>query len=340
MKEPFFSLITPVYRIEKLIAATIESALAQTCDDWEMICIDDGSPDKAGVICDQYAAFHETIRVIHKNNEGLAEARNDGIKAARGQYILILEGSDLFPSDETLHRLKEQIIANAYPDMVFGLLQDKMENTGEITSTQQAYRIADYQGKYGEELLALMFKNEEVLGTSAPVNKLYKRNFILAHDIWFCKGIYHDDDEWIPRAIALTASTLFLNEIIYSALTWEGCFGQIQSEQGIVKKAGDKCFIASRCCDDFLRRFSHPYMLDLAIQYYIRFYIDSLINYDYVKSREAKQQIFNSIEKYQDVLRYSLYTSSRNLKILYYINKIFGLRFTVAVVNYRYRMKS
>lgn len=340
MKEPFFSIITPVYRIEKLISATIESALAQTDDDWEMICIDDGSPDQAGAICDQYAAKHNRIHVIHKENEGLAAARNDGIKMARGKYLMILEGSDLFPSNDTLRILKEQIIDHAFPDMVFGLLQDKMENTGEITSTQKPYQIEDYQGKYGQELLALMFQNEEVLGTSAPVNKLYRRNFILEHELWFYKGIYHDDDEWIPRTIALTESTLFLNKVIYSALTWKGCFGNIKSEKGIVKKACDKCFIALRCCEDFLQRFSNSQLLDLSLQYYIRYYISGVINYSQVKNCQSKKQIMEAICKYRNVLRYSRYTSSRNLKILYVISKVFGLGITVGVVSYRYRIES
>ena len=79
MKQPFFSLITPVYNIEKLLGITVESALSQTFCDWEMILVDDGSPDNAGALCDEYAKKDERIKVVHKQNEGLAAARNTGI---------------------------------------------------------------------------------------------------------------------------------------------------------------------------------------------------------------------------------------------------------------------
>ena len=88
------SVIVPVYRVEKYLRHCVDSILAQTYSDFELLLIDDGSPDKCPQICDEYAGRDPRIRVIHKPNGGLISARNVGIRAARGDYVCILDGDD------------------------------------------------------------------------------------------------------------------------------------------------------------------------------------------------------------------------------------------------------
>lgn len=84
---PKISVIVPVYKVEKYIDKCIESILSQTFKDFELILVDDGSPDSSGAICDQYAQKDARIRVFHKKNGGVSSARNKGIDNARGEYI-------------------------------------------------------------------------------------------------------------------------------------------------------------------------------------------------------------------------------------------------------------
>ena len=84
---PVISIITPVYKAEKYLSACIESILAQTLTDFELILVDDGSPDNSGIICDNYAARDKRIIVIHKTNGGASSARNSGLNIAKGKYI-------------------------------------------------------------------------------------------------------------------------------------------------------------------------------------------------------------------------------------------------------------
>jgi len=84
---PQISVIVPVYKVEKYLPRCIESILAQTFTRFELILLDDGSPDDCGVICDQYAEKDARIRVIHQENQGVSAARNRGISEAKGQYI-------------------------------------------------------------------------------------------------------------------------------------------------------------------------------------------------------------------------------------------------------------
>ena len=92
--EDFVSIIVPVYKVEKYLAECIDSIIRQSYKNWELILIDDGSPDSCGKICDSYAINDERISVIHKENGGLSDARNCGIEKARGNYITFIDSDD------------------------------------------------------------------------------------------------------------------------------------------------------------------------------------------------------------------------------------------------------
>ena len=88
------SVIVPVYNVEKYLRKCVDSVLSQSYTDFELLLIDDGSPDGCPQICDEYAGRDPRVRVIHKANGGLISARNEGIRAAKGDYVCILDGDD------------------------------------------------------------------------------------------------------------------------------------------------------------------------------------------------------------------------------------------------------
>ena len=97
MTEPLISIIVPVYRVESYLSRCVDSLLAQTYQNLEIILVDDGSPDQCPQICEDYAKKEERIHVIHQENRGLSGARNAGIDVAKGEY-LALYGCDKFRS--------------------------------------------------------------------------------------------------------------------------------------------------------------------------------------------------------------------------------------------------
>ena len=111
-----FSVIVPIYNIEKYLKRCIDSVLAQTFADFELILVDDGSPDNCPAICDEYAKSDERIIVIHKKNGGLVSARQEGIKKASGEYVFHLDGDDSILPD-ALSSAREIINAH-HPDIV------------------------------------------------------------------------------------------------------------------------------------------------------------------------------------------------------------------------------
>lgn len=91
---PKVSIIVPVYKAEPYLHRCIDSILAQTFTDWELLLIDDGSPDRSGEICDEYAKKDKRIRVFHKENGGVSSARNLGLEKMRGEYVMFVDSDD------------------------------------------------------------------------------------------------------------------------------------------------------------------------------------------------------------------------------------------------------
>ena len=99
MKIPKVSVVIPVYKVESYLQRCVDSVLAQTLDEIEIILVDDGSPDRCPQMCDSYAEAEQRIRVIHKKNGGLASARNAGMRAAAGKYLFFLDSDDWLEPD-------------------------------------------------------------------------------------------------------------------------------------------------------------------------------------------------------------------------------------------------
>lgn len=114
-----FSIVVPVYRVEAFLPQAIESVQAQSFSDWELILVDDGSPDRSGEICDRYAAMDKRIKVIHKPNGGAVSARQAGMEQCSGAYVAYLDGDDYWDS-ELLSQL-QHVIQQYHPDgIAFG----------------------------------------------------------------------------------------------------------------------------------------------------------------------------------------------------------------------------
>ena len=103
MTDAKISIIMPVYGVEDYVGKSIESIQAQTHQNWELWAVDDGSPDRSGEICDEYAAkYPDNIFVIHKENGGVSSARNEGLKLVQGKYVNFMDSDDKWATDALL----------------------------------------------------------------------------------------------------------------------------------------------------------------------------------------------------------------------------------------------
>ena len=104
-----FSIIVPIYKVEPYVHKCIDSIVDQSYEDFELILVDDGSPDNCPKICDEYADKDKRIHVIHKKNGGLVSARNAGLKAATGEYVLYVDGDDWLLPDSLKKGVRQGI---------------------------------------------------------------------------------------------------------------------------------------------------------------------------------------------------------------------------------------
>lgn len=178
------SIIVPVYNVEKYLNQCIESILMQTYKDFELILVDDGSTDKSGLLCDQYKDRDYRIKVIHKENGGLSDARNKGTKEAKGTYVTYIDSDDYVREDylEVLVKLADLYSA----DIVVTGIQCFFD--GDVPKSILSEKEPKcYDGI--EALSNVLYQKD--MDTSACA-MLLSRKIALNH--FFPYGKYHEDD--------------------------------------------------------------------------------------------------------------------------------------------------
>lgn len=142
------SIIVPVYKAEAYLHRCLDSILAQTFTDWELLLVDDGSPDRSGVICDEYAAKDDRIRVFHKENGGVSSARQKGQDEAQGEYTIHAD-----PDDWVEPTMLEELYKKAKADDADMVICDYYMNDGENqTYITQKPTVLDRKTVLGELL--------------------------------------------------------------------------------------------------------------------------------------------------------------------------------------------
>lgn len=132
------SVIVPVYKVEQYLDQCVESILAQTYRDFELLLVDDGSPDRCGVMCDEWAAKDRRIRVFHKANGGLSDARNYALDRMRGDYVVFVDSDDWISADCLEYQLR---VLQSAPDAkvaAFGYLSERRGKTFRCVECEDA----------------------------------------------------------------------------------------------------------------------------------------------------------------------------------------------------------
>lgn len=207
----FFSVIVPVYKVEKYLTACIESILGQTFSDFELILVDDGSPDKCPEICDSYKEKDNRIKVVHKSNGGLASARRAGIKVAEGDYVLNVDSDDLIENDtlECAHK----IIQDTGCEIVsFSYKWVKNGNTVNITNDgldEGFYDKADIEKHIYPRLLMDKDMNHVSYYLSG---KVVKREFLTPHQLAVSEKISLGEDFCCVVPCYLHANSVYISK--------------------------------------------------------------------------------------------------------------------------------
>ncbi|MBN1469633.1 MAG: glycosyltransferase, partial [Fusobacteriaceae bacterium] len=203
--KPLLSIIVPVYNTEKYIEKTIKSILSQKLQNFELILVDDGSPDNCGVICDMYAKIDSRIKVIHKENGGLSSARNAGLDEAEGDYIGFVDSDDYLEPFMYKKLVDAIILGNG--DISFCRLK-------RITKDCEYFfhkRLKIEEVISGEELLRLIFLSKI---DASSCTKIFKKDFFRARR--FQVGITNEDFELFYKSLATVKKVIYVEDTYYA----------------------------------------------------------------------------------------------------------------------------
>ena len=188
-----FSIIVPVYNVEKYLNTCVESLINQSYTDYEIILVDDGSKDSSGHMCDEYAKHDTKIKVVHQKNGGLSCARNTGIKEAKGEYLVFVDSDDWID----LNALNDlaKIITKTYPEVVETTIA---EEHGDRTIIKDQH-FSEYISNGFDKERALNWIICETEDTWPAWKRICKRSFILENDLFFAEGRLQEDIDWTFR---------------------------------------------------------------------------------------------------------------------------------------------
>ncbi len=202
-----FSVVIPIYKVEDCLERCVDSVLGQSFEDFEVILVDDGSPDGCPALCDRYGERDSRVRVLHKENGGLVSARNAGIKAARGRYVCYVDGDD-WVSDRLLETMYRALGEQGEPDMVVYRAVYQYDVGQEDIPCHVESGLYDKARLEREIYPAMMYDAGLPFFTGkvfpAAWNKIYRRELLLEH---YCRD----------ERIGLAEDNAFVFECLYFA---------------------------------------------------------------------------------------------------------------------------
>ena len=214
----FFSIIVPVYNVEQYLRDCLDSVVAQTYTDYELICVNDGSTDGSQFILEEYQQKYLQITIISQQNKGLSAARNAGIQAAKGNYLFFLDSDDWIESNALEVLAQKQ----AGEDMVCfngrRIFENDRQEQPETGISESGLSGWEYYTKY-----ALVPRKFHFVCT---VLRLYRREYMLKNNLFFEEGIYHEDNLFTPFACYYAQRVKVIPDSLYVYRIREGSITQ------------------------------------------------------------------------------------------------------------------
>lgn len=236
-----FSIIIPVFNVEKYLRICLDSILHQTCLDWEAICVNDGSTDESIVILKEYAAEDARIKVVSQANAGTAAARNTGMKIAEGDYFFFLDSDDWLEPD-ALQILSDRL--NGEDILCFSgrryFESSRTINKADILPEKSYNTGMDY---YNEN--ALLARDFAFV---CVVLRIYSRAFIMRKNLFFDDDVSYEDNLWVPISLFHAQSVKVIPDALYVYRIREGS----KMREVSLKRKMDLLKVANRLAGFFI----------------------------------------------------------------------------------------
>lgn len=312
-----FSVVVPVYNVKEYLGDCINSVLSQDFEDYEVVMVDDGSTDCSSDICEELKKIHGNIKVIHKSNGGLSDARNVGISHAEGKYIIFLDSDDYWNDTGFLKKMAT-LIEEHNPDVVvFGYKKVFEDN-----------EIASYIPR------STSTRIEEVLVEGdyniCAWDKAVKKEILSSNQITFRKNVYSEDMEWCALLFKNAETAAVISDTPYSYRQRSGSITKRLTEKNIsdVRDNYEKC---KRIAEDM--SFRKCEVFDFYLAKNISMFMIALSQLE----TKTRKKYYNFLKENLIYLKKSC--RSRE-KIIYLVTKILGIPMTEYLLSHVFRVKN
>lgn len=264
---PALSIIIPIFNSENYLRQCVDSILAQTFSDFEILLINDGSTDSSGILCDEYACQYNNIYVLHKENEGVSIARNSGVELAQGEYIVFVDSDDWLEKDALSFLMREEVM----PDLMFYGSSFHLSNE-KVHSYCLNYCVYYGFAEVQKGIVDLITNPSYPDYLGYTWNKVFKRSILQENNIRFVKKLSYREDEAFTLQYASHCKNLItLPNVVYNYRV---------SDTGLTKKKHTK--------NEFL-------LLSYDYQNSLLFYTDEKLQ-NYISSQIARNYL-NAIKR-------------------------------------------
>ena len=321
------SIIIPIFNAEKYLEKCIDSILEQRYTEYELILVDDGSIDKSAQMCDEYADKDNRVIVIHKENGGLSDARNTGVKVTKGEYIFFIDSDDFLDDNKALEKIVNRLKKSNADVLNFGFKkyyanEDKEYNYFKIDKNMPIEYCKDEKG--------FEFLMQNSLYIASAWNKVIRRQLFEKSDLSFKKGIYSEDIDWCARLLIVAKKFDFINESFYCYRQREGSISKSISNKNL-KDLKDAIVICYDMSKDLQGDFKNDYLSYVAYQY-----ATFLVCQAKVKLNQENKTYIDQMRKYSFLLKYS---NNKKVRILYILHRVLEYKNLCRLIRIFYRVK-
>lgn len=306
---PLISVIIPIYKVEAYLAECVDSVLKQTYRQLEIILVDDGSPDACPRLCDEYGRRDARVKVIHKTNGGLSDARNVGLTAATGDYVIYLDSDDYWCDTHAMERMVAATRNNDRTDIVLSGFILYFPSSGQKIYPSQL-NVDRINGKDKIDVLEYLTRYGDLFMSACQ--KLVRRELLIQNGIRFQKGLLSEDIDW-SLAVYMKANAIYASDSPFYCYRQRS--GSITTTMN-AKSFKDLLYIIVKWKSiipsaDLPEREKRVYLGYLCYQYGIL--MGHICKADYRTRSELKK----SMLQHKNILRYDVNSKTRKICTLY-----------------------
>lgn len=321
-----FSVIVPVYKVEGYLEQCVESVLQQTYTDFELILVDDGSPDRCPEMCDDFSQKDSRIKVIHKKNGGLSSARNAGLDIATGDYVVFLDSDDFWNDENALQEVYDK--AKFGTDIIIFGCTDWDIHTNKKVVSRSSYNQEIMQSNDKNMILHYLLSEKKLPGGSTVF--MTRRKIIERNSIAFKEGINAEDYDWVLEVFLNADSFAAIDNPFYTYR--KGRIGSIttvpnmKTINGIIYTVEKWIEKANTTDNDTIKR-------DV-LNYLAHIYTTGVVMLARLKGKDKKMAT-KRLKVYEDVLEAAYWKKTKAVR---FSVAIFGYRITAYMTNKAFRI--